>query len=261
MEIHGGLFQIVMARQDLDGPQIGAVFEHVSGETMAKGVRMDFLADTGTLGRFSAGIPDDFRGNRMIGRMPAVAGEQPDGWFAAQAPEVFPQGLEQIPAEHDISILAALASLDVDHVARTVDIRNLQARQFGAPESGGVKRHQQRALEGRGGGFDETVDFLPTENGRKMNRLLRVRRQIRAPQLFQRPDVEEPDSAEMLDNRVRLELSFAEQIGLVLADVIRPELVGRTVEVARELFNGSEIRAYRAGCVVATLEFLEHQLA
>ena len=42
----------------------------------------------------------------------------------------------------------------------------------------------------------------------------------------------------MLDDRVRVEFSFAEQIGLIVADVIRTELVGRAVEISGELFNG-----------------------
>ena len=112
-----------------------------------------------------------------------------------------------------------------------------------------------------GGGFDETVDFLPAENGWQMEHLLRVRRQVCTPRLLQRPDVEEADSAEMLDNGVGLELPFAEQIRLVLADVIRPELVRRTVEVARKLVNGPEISVRGAGSVISTLEFLEHQLS
>ena len=65
----------------------------------------------------------------------------------------------------------------------------------------------------------------------------------------------------MLDNRVGIELSFAEQIRLVLADVIRPELVRSAVEISREFVNGTQITARRAGRVVSTLEFLEHQLS
>ena len=49
VEIDGGLFQIAMAEQNLDGPQIRAVFKQMSGETMPQGVRMDFLADAGAL--------------------------------------------------------------------------------------------------------------------------------------------------------------------------------------------------------------------
>src|SRR5260370_27804475 len=79
--------------------------------------------------------------------------------------------------------------------------------------------------KGVGGGFDKTVYFFPAEDGRQVQRLLRIRREVRAPRLLQRLDIEEPDSPQMLDNGVELELSFAEQIRLVLAAVLRPDLV------------------------------------
>jgi hypothetical protein len=93
-----------------------------------------------------------------------------------------------------------------------------------------------------------------------MDHFLWVRSHVGAPGLFQRPDVEEPDAAEMLDDGVGLQLSFVEEIRLILADVIRPELVGRAVEVMGILFDGPKISACCAGCVVSTFEFLEHQL-
>jgi hypothetical protein len=34
VEIDGGLFQITMSQQNLDGPQIRAIFKQMSGETM-----------------------------------------------------------------------------------------------------------------------------------------------------------------------------------------------------------------------------------
>src|ERR1700674_552047 len=37
VEVDGGLFQIAMSQQNLDGPQIRAVFEQVSSETMPQG--------------------------------------------------------------------------------------------------------------------------------------------------------------------------------------------------------------------------------
>jgi hypothetical protein len=63
---------------------------------------------------------------------------------------VLAQGFEQFLAEHDIAIFPAFAALHVDHVARTVDVRNLQTSQLGPTESCGIKRHQQSALERRG---------------------------------------------------------------------------------------------------------------
>ena len=130
-------------------------------------------------------------------------------------------------AQHHIAILAAFAALHVNYVAATVYIRDFQPGQFGAPESCGIEGHEQSALKRRRRGFDETVDFLSAEDGWKMDHLLRVRRQVGAPGLLQRPDVEEPDPAQVLDDGVGLKPSFAEQIRLVLADVIRSELVRR----------------------------------
>src|SRR5947207_4564485 len=85
-----------------------------------QGVRMNFLADAGALGRFFAGSPDDLWGNRMIGGVPAVAGEQPDGGFTPETAPVLTQGLEQVRTQHDIAVLPALAALHVDHVARAI---------------------------------------------------------------------------------------------------------------------------------------------
>src|SRR6202011_4821442 len=39
VEIDGGLLQIAIPQQDLDGPQIRSVFQQVSGEAVTQGVR------------------------------------------------------------------------------------------------------------------------------------------------------------------------------------------------------------------------------
>ena len=48
-----------MPQQNLDGPQVRAVFEQVSGEAMSKRVGMNLFADARKLCRFSAGSPDN----------------------------------------------------------------------------------------------------------------------------------------------------------------------------------------------------------
>src|SRR5579872_1433688 len=181
MEIDGSLFQITMPQQNLNGPQIRSVFEQMCGKTVPQCVGMDFLVETGTLRRFSAGNPDDLGRNRMIGGVPAIAGKYPGRWFTAQAAPVFSQGCEQILAEHDIAIFPALTTLHVDDTPRTIDVGDLEAGQFGASQTGSIKSHQQSALERRGGGLDETVDLLSTENGRQMEHLLRIRCKVRTP--------------------------------------------------------------------------------
>jgi hypothetical protein len=43
VEIDGGLFEIAMTEQDLDGAEIGPHFEQVRCEAVAQGMRMDVL--------------------------------------------------------------------------------------------------------------------------------------------------------------------------------------------------------------------------
>ena len=129
------------AKQNLDCPQVRTVFEQVSGKTVSQRVRMDLLADSGTLSGFFAGLPNYLRRNQMIGRMPAVAGKQPDGRFTPKTTPVLAQDVQQVQAKHDIPVLSAFATLNMNDAARTIDIRDLQACLFGPPESSAIQCH------------------------------------------------------------------------------------------------------------------------
>ena len=48
---------------------------------------------------------------------------------------------------------------------------------------------------------------------------------------------------------------------LVLADMVRPKLFRRTAKVPGELLHRMQVRPHGVRRVVATLEFVEHQLA
>ena len=48
---------------------------------------------------------------------------------------------------------------------------------------------------------------------------------------------------------------------LVLTDVLRTELVGRALEVMREIFDCLDVEACCSLSVITTLEFLEHHFA
>ena len=57
MQVDGGFFQVVMSEEDLNGAQVSAVFEQVSGKTVTKGVRMNLVLEAGMLRRAMAGMP------------------------------------------------------------------------------------------------------------------------------------------------------------------------------------------------------------
>ena len=75
VEVDARLLEVMMSKQQLDGPQIGATLQQVRGEAVAERVRMKLLANTGALGGLTAGAPDDFAGNRSVGRVPSPARE------------------------------------------------------------------------------------------------------------------------------------------------------------------------------------------
>ena len=86
MEIAGGLFQIVMAQQNLNGVQVGARFQHVRGEAVTEDVGIHLLLDSRTATGVLARMAWCFRIDGLITAMPAVSGEEPNGFFAQASP-------------------------------------------------------------------------------------------------------------------------------------------------------------------------------
>src|ERR1700756_98475 len=111
------------------------------------------------------------------------------------------------------------------------------------------------------GGIDEVGDFFGAQDAGQMSRFLWIRCLGHAPGFLNRPRVEESQSRESLRHRGRSKLSFAEQIRLVLADVLRSELIRRSPEITREIFDGLDVAVYGRLSVITTLEFFEHHFA
>src|SRR5271166_6497934 len=111
------------------------------------------------------------------------------------------------------------------------------------------------------GRVDEEGNFFWAQYAGQVSRLLRIRCIGNAPWLLHRLDEEEPQRGQPLRDGMCGEFPLAEQIRLVLTDVLRTELVGRTLEVTREIFDGLEVDAGCSLGVITTLEFLEHHFA
>src|SRR5216684_6910901 len=106
MEVDGGLFEVAMAQQDLNGAQIRARLEKMRGEAVAQRVGMDLFLDACALGSLLTGVPRCFRIDGLITVVPTVAWKQPFAGFSRQTTPVFAQFLEQFWAEHHISVSA-----------------------------------------------------------------------------------------------------------------------------------------------------------
>ena len=174
---------------------------------------------------------------------------------------VLPQGNEQPSTEHNVTVLAALAAADVNDPAPAVDVAQLEAKQLGSARAGGVERHQDRAVKRAVGGVDPLGDFLRTQDARESAGDFRVRRQIHTPRQSERLGVEESQRRQPLLHRVVGRPAVPKQVGLLPANVLGPQTVGRSLEVTCELLDRTDVDANGARGVVATLEFLEHHLA
>src|SRR5271167_4520949 len=108
---------------------------------------------------------------------------------------------------------------------------------------------------------DQTSDLLLTENDRQLQHFLGIGSFGHAPGPLECLDVEEAQSRQPLVHRIRCQLPLLEQCGLVLADVLRTQLIGGPVKVPGEVFDGANVTLDGGLSVVATLQFFEHDLA
>src|SRR5262249_3256617 len=126
-------------------------------------------------------MPKNFGRDRTTSGMPAVAGEQPVGRLVPEPAPVDAEGIEQLGAEHDVAILASLASPDMDEHPLAVDIADLQVGHLRAACASGIKRHEQDAMKGDSSRLDQTSDLLLAEYLREMQNFLGIGRLGNAP--------------------------------------------------------------------------------
>src|SRR5664280_2513510 len=222
---------------------------------------MDVLVrQAGALSGVLTGSPEDLGGDGITCGMPPVAGKQPLCRLASEPAPVSAQRFEKLRAQHDVSVQASLASPDMDHHALTVNIADLLMRCFGAACPGGIKRHEQDAVEGAFCGLNQTRNLLLAEYLRKVTNLLRIGRLGDAPAALQHVNIEEAQRSQPQDHSVGTELQLGEEHRLILANVLRAKLIGPAAEVPAEVLHPVEVRA--DGCIgeVAASQLLKHDL-
>src|SRR6202167_2143921 len=194
MQVDRSYFEVSMAEQDLNGAQVGAGFKKMCGEAMTQSVRVDApILKARTFSSDLAGSPEDLGGDGITCRVPAVAGKQPLLRLAPETSPVDAKFLQQLRAEHDIAVLAALALSDMDHHPLAVDVTHLQVSRFCAACAGGIHRHQQDAMKRCVGGSHKRAAFFLTEYTRKVTHLLRIGCLGDTPARLQHMNVEETE--------------------------------------------------------------------
>src|SRR6516165_5719493 len=99
----------------------------MGGKAVTQGMGIDvFVFQPSAVCGALAGCPKNLGGDRITRGVPSISGKQPVGRLAPQPAPIDAQCLEQLRAEHDVTVLAALASPDVNDHALAVDITDLQ---------------------------------------------------------------------------------------------------------------------------------------
>ncbi len=140
--------------------------------------------------RTPAHVPDRLVGDRLLdSAMAAAAREQIDS--GPLGAPVRAQRIEQPGTEHDVTVLAPLAAVDMDDHALAIDIADLERGHLCAAASGRLKCHEHGALKGCPGRLDQMRDFFPAEHLRQTLDLSRIRGLGRAPASLQHLDIKE----------------------------------------------------------------------
>src|ERR1700733_13594478 len=150
--------------------------------------------------------------------------------------------------------------MDMNDHAFAIDIGHLQVAQLGSSQPGCIQRHQHRAMHQVPCRINQPRDLLRTEHTRQLPGALGKRNlieQVGAPKGL---DEEKPQSRTSALDSARRQLLIAKQMNLVLANMAGTKALWRAVEVLRKILHRVDVATDSAWGVVATLEFIQHQL-
>jgi hypothetical protein len=204
MQVDRRFLKVAMTQQHLDGAQVGAGFEQMRGKTVAQRMGMDMpVLEACPASRAPAHVPDRLVGDRLLDSTMAIAAREQIDPRPLGAP-VRAQRIQQPGTEHDVTVLAALAAVDMDEHALAIDIADLERGHLCTAAAGRVERHEHGALKGCPGRLDQTCDFFPAEHLRQVLDRSRIRRLGCTPAALQHLDIKESQCCKMLPYRVLL---------------------------------------------------------
>jgi hypothetical protein len=268
VQVDGGVGEFGMTEQNLDRAQIGTGFQHVSGETVPERVRRHMLTDPSKFRGLRHGLPDNLLCDGHVGP-PVVDGAGEQICLRLHPAPILAQGVQQLRGQQDVAVTATLALANMNDHALAIDIADLEMAWFSASQAGRIQHHQHGAMREVLRGSNEPRHFLLTQYCGHPPLTLgkwNVIGKIRPSECL---DEEKTQSSGTTFDGPRREfvvakqvnLVLANQVNLVLANMFWAEVIGRTVEVLREILYGVDISTDGVLSVVATLKFTQHQIS
>jgi hypothetical protein len=214
------LRHVGVTEQELNRAPVGARFQQMRGVGVPERVRRDTFVDAGLSRGEAHGLPDHLRGDRGIGT-PTVARSRKEIGLRSHPSVVLPERGEERRTQGNLAIAAALALLDAEHHALTVDVTDSELARFGATQASAIERQEQRAVIEILRARDEALDLVGTEHDRQAEPLLRVRQVVAHIAPLQHIAAEEPERADLRDHRPDGEPSLLEEEEVVTSQLGR----------------------------------------
>src|SRR5215469_4700011 len=162
VQVDQSVFQAGVSEPDLDGAQVGSRVQQMGGTTVPETVWRQVFADAGLLGGLATSQPDDVGGDGDVGAFAGDGAGKQVGLGLPPAP-VEAQAFQQFRTQGHIAVAAALALVNADHHALTVDVTDLETAKFGTSHGGGIQGHEQGAVIEIVCRIDEPRHFLRAE--------------------------------------------------------------------------------------------------
>src|SRR4051794_7523640 len=241
--------------QALDNADVGAGFEQMSSEAVAQRVDGDRLVELGCRTRDAAG------GLQYAWiKRPAVilAGKQP--MRRPCFPPVCAQHDEELRRQHDVAVAAALALVDPDQHATTVDVGEFQAHHFRYAQPSGIGGHQRGAVLEVRHGREKPHDLLGGQDYGQLPALACIGNALDHRGAAECDAVEEAQGEDR-DVEAGPRDAGRVEVDLIGADFLQPEPVGRPVEVPGEFADRMHVATLRHRRQVSHLHVLDHATA
>src|SRR6201984_568183 len=169
--------------------------------------------------------------------------------------------LQKLFAQGNITVMSAFPLANVNHHPLAVDIGDLKTAQFRAADTRGVQGHEHRAVEEVTGRVDKLGYFLGTQDLRELAIAFGSRNIFEQIASLQRLDIEDAKPRHMQLHSASIQLLLLKQVGLILAQVMWTEPVGRLMEMPGEFLDDPDVGFYGTLSVITTLEVSQHHLA
>jgi len=167
---------------------------------------------------------------------------------------------EERGTQGNLAIAAALALLDAEHHALTIDVTDFELARFGATQAGAIERQEQRAVIEILRTRDETLDLVGTEDDRQAEPLLRVRQVLAHVAPLQHIAAEEPERADLRDHGPDGQPPLLEEKQMVASQLHRSESIEARARMLAERLNDLDVAANGRTGVVATHQLVAQAL-